>query len=123
MNYIMSKHRRRLKTPGRQPLRQRKPAHNCRSCAEICPILRWSTRPSAPRTTVKGSPPVRLPSERARSVPPIPARPNGKSRGSRCRNERTAEGWSRAVHSYNHSNKYVLAVNKRANLYAMSATG
>lgn len=31
----------------------------------------------------------------------------------------TAEGWSKAVHSYNHSNKYVLAVNKRANLYAM----
>jgi membrane-bound lytic murein transglycosylase B len=34
----------------------------------------------------------------------------------------TSEGWSKAVHSYNHSNKYVLAVNKRANLYAMGAS-
>jgi membrane-bound lytic murein transglycosylase B len=32
----------------------------------------------------------------------------------------TAEGWSRAIHSYNHSNKYVLAVNKRANMYALA---
>lgn len=31
----------------------------------------------------------------------------------------TAEGWSKAVHSYNHSNKYVIAVNQRANLYAL----
>lgn len=35
----------------------------------------------------------------------------------------TAEGWSKAVHSYNHSNRYVLAVNKRANMYAMAASG
>ncbi|HKY56492.1 MAG TPA: lytic transglycosylase domain-containing protein [Aeromicrobium sp.] len=33
----------------------------------------------------------------------------------------SGEGWSDAVHSYNHSNKYVLAVNKRANKYAMDA--
>ena len=33
----------------------------------------------------------------------------------------TGEGWSDAVHSYNRSNKYVLAVNKRANKYAMDA--
>jgi membrane-bound lytic murein transglycosylase B len=33
----------------------------------------------------------------------------------------TGEGWSDAVHSYNHSNKYVLAVNKRANKYALDA--
>jgi len=32
----------------------------------------------------------------------------------------TAKGWSRAIHSYNHSNKYVLAVNKRANTYALA---
>lgn len=30
----------------------------------------------------------------------------------------TADGWSSAIHSYNHSNKYVLAVNDRANMYA-----
>jgi membrane-bound lytic murein transglycosylase B len=35
----------------------------------------------------------------------------------------TDEGWSKAVHSYNHSNKYVLAVSKRANTYALSAMG
>jgi hypothetical protein len=34
----------------------------------------------------------------------------------------TGEGWSKAVHSYNHSNRYVLAVNKRANKYALAAT-
>jgi len=34
----------------------------------------------------------------------------------------TGEGWSKAVHSYNHSNDYVLAVNKRANKYALAAT-
>jgi membrane-bound lytic murein transglycosylase B len=33
----------------------------------------------------------------------------------------TGEGWSGAVHSYNHSDKYVLAVNKRANKYALDA--
>jgi len=33
----------------------------------------------------------------------------------------TGEGWSDAIHSYNHSNKYVLAVNKRANKYALDA--
>jgi membrane-bound lytic murein transglycosylase B len=33
----------------------------------------------------------------------------------------TGEGWSDAIHSYNHSNKYVLAVNKRANRYALDA--
>ena len=33
----------------------------------------------------------------------------------------SGDGWSEAVHSYNHSNKYVLAVNKRANKYAMDA--
>ncbi len=37
------------------------------------------------------------------------------------RNLSTGEGWSDAVHSYNHSNKYVLAVNKRANKYAIDA--
>ena len=35
----------------------------------------------------------------------------------------SGEGWSDAVFSYNHSNKYVLAVNKRANKYAMDALG
>ena len=35
----------------------------------------------------------------------------------------SGEGWSDAVHSYNHSNRYVLAVNKRANKYAMDAMG
>lgn len=35
----------------------------------------------------------------------------------------TGEGWSKAVHSYNHSDKYVLAVNKRANKYAIDAMG
>lgn len=35
----------------------------------------------------------------------------------------TAEGWSSAIHSYNHSNRYVLAVNKRANMYAQAALG
>lgn len=34
----------------------------------------------------------------------------------------TGDGWSKAVHSYNHSNQYVLAVNKRANKYALAAT-
>lgn len=41
-----------------------------------------------------------------------------------CANDRdlsTGEGWSAAVHSYNHSDKYVLAVNKRANQYALAA--
>jgi len=33
----------------------------------------------------------------------------------------TGEGWSKAVHAYNHSNAYVLAVNKRANKYALAA--
>lgn len=33
----------------------------------------------------------------------------------------TGEGWSDAVHSYNRSNKYVLAVNKRANKYALAS--
>lgn len=33
----------------------------------------------------------------------------------------TGEDWSKAIHSYNHSNKYVLAVNKRANKYAVDA--
>jgi hypothetical protein len=33
----------------------------------------------------------------------------------------TGEGWSKAIHSYNHSNRYVLAVNKRANKYAIDA--
>ena len=33
----------------------------------------------------------------------------------------SGEGWSDAIHSYNHSNKYVLAVNKRANKYALDA--
>jgi len=33
----------------------------------------------------------------------------------------SGEGWSDAIHSYNHSNKYVLAVNKRANRYALDA--
>ncbi len=33
----------------------------------------------------------------------------------------TGDGWSDAVYSYNHSNKYVLAVNKRANKYALDA--
>lgn len=35
----------------------------------------------------------------------------------------SGDGWSDAVFSYNHSNKYVLAVNKRANKYAMDALG
>ena len=34
----------------------------------------------------------------------------------------TGDGWYKAVHSYNHSDKYVLAVNKRANRYALAAT-
>jgi len=41
-----------------------------------------------------------------------------------CAGERdlsSGEGWSKAIHSYNHSDKYVLAVNKRANKYAMDA--
>ncbi|HUP99608.1 MAG TPA: lytic transglycosylase domain-containing protein [Aeromicrobium sp.] len=33
----------------------------------------------------------------------------------------TGEGWEKAIHSYNHSDKYVLAVNKRANKYAIAA--
>jgi membrane-bound lytic murein transglycosylase B len=33
----------------------------------------------------------------------------------------TGAGWSKAVHSYNHSNDYVIAVNKRANKYATAA--
>ena len=39
------------------------------------------------------------------------------------RNLSTGDGWADAVFSYNHSNKYVLAVNKRANKYAMDALG
>ncbi|MFL6091242.1 MAG: lytic transglycosylase domain-containing protein [Aeromicrobium sp.] len=35
----------------------------------------------------------------------------------------TDQGWSDAIRSYNHSNKYVLAVSKRANKYAMAAMG
>ena len=35
----------------------------------------------------------------------------------------TAEGWSKAIRSYNHSDKYMLAVNKRANRYALASTG
>jgi membrane-bound lytic murein transglycosylase B len=39
------------------------------------------------------------------------------------RNLSSGDGWADAVFSYNHSNKYVLAVNKRANKYAMDALG
>lgn len=33
----------------------------------------------------------------------------------------TGEGWTKAIRSYNHSDRYVLAVNKRANRYAIAA--
>jgi hypothetical protein len=35
----------------------------------------------------------------------------------------TDEGWSRAIQSYNHSDKYVIAVSKRANKYALDSMG
>ena len=34
----------------------------------------------------------------------------------------TGDQWSKAIHSYNNSDRYVLAVNKRANEYALRAT-
>lgn len=78
------------------PKYYRRLPHTRRSGSVTRPILRCSTSPALPSTTVKGSPPPRLPSPLLNSMPAIPAIATGNRTGARRRKIRTAAAWSTA---------------------------
>ena len=58
-----------------------KAAQERKSSAVTCPILRCSTEPSEPNSTVKGNPPPRFPNDLLSATPGIPANATGKVTG------------------------------------------